>query len=108
MVLVSDGGDAGDLYLEYIARRHDRHHLNIDPELYSLWIEALITSVRECDTEFDLSVEKAWRSVLGLRYRIHDLPLLRPSFPLVDCRYLLRCDPYQFKSGRLSWVGFCR
>jgi hemoglobin-like flavoprotein len=65
MVLVSVGGDAGDLYLEYIARRHDRHHLNIEPELYGLWLEALIATVRECDTEFDLSIEKAWRSVLG-------------------------------------------
>jgi len=65
MVLVSVGGDAGDLYLEYIAKRHDRHHLNIEPELYSLWLEALITTVRECDKEFDLSVEKAWPSVMG-------------------------------------------
>ena len=65
MVLVSVGGIAGDLYLEYIAKRHDRHHLNIEPELYGLWLEALIATVREFDTEFDLSVENAWRSVLG-------------------------------------------
>ena len=65
MVLASVGGDAGDLYLEYIAKRHDRHHLNIEPDLYSLWLEALIATVREFDPEFDLSVEKAWRSVLG-------------------------------------------
>jgi hypothetical protein len=24
----------------------------------------------------------------------------------MDCRHLLHSDPYQFKSGRLSWVVF--
>ena len=65
MTMASVGGDAADLYLEYIAKRHDRHHLNIEPELYALWLEALIDTARECDDEFDDEVEKAWRSVLG-------------------------------------------
>ncbi len=72
MSMASVGGDAADLYLEYIARRHDRNHLNIEPELYELWLEALIDTVRECDTEFDLSIEKAWRSVMryGIDYMV--------------------------------------
>jgi hemoglobin-like flavoprotein len=72
MSMASVGGDAADLYLEYIARRHDRHHLNIEPELYELWLEALIDTVRECDPEFELSIEKAWRSVMryGIDYMV--------------------------------------
>ena len=72
MAMASVGGDAADLYLEYIAKRHDRHHLNIEPELYELWLEALIDTVRECDPEFDATVEKTWRSVLryGIDYMV--------------------------------------
>ena len=72
MAMASVESDAADLYLEYIAKRHDRHHLNIEPDLYDLWLEALIDTVRECDDEFDAEVEQAWRSVLryGIDYMI--------------------------------------
>ena len=72
MAMASAKGDAADLYLEYIAKRHDRHHLNIEPELYEFWLEALIDTARECDDEFDAEVEQAWRSVMryGIDYMI--------------------------------------
>lgn len=72
MAMASVGGDAADLYLEYIAKQHDHHHLNIEAEFYELWLEALIETVRECDPKFDATVEQAWRSVLrcGIDYMI--------------------------------------
>ena len=72
MAMASVESDAADLYLEYIAKRHDRHHLNIEPELYDNWLESLIDTARECDDEFDAEVEQAWRSVLryGIDYMI--------------------------------------
>lgn len=72
MAMASVGGDAADLYLEYIAKRHDRHHLNIEPELYEFWLEALVDTAREFDDEFNEEVEQAWRSVLrnGVDYMI--------------------------------------
>lgn len=70
VAMASVGGDAADLYLEYIARLHDRHHFNIEPDLYDLWLEALIDTVREFDNEFDAEIERAWRSVMsyGIEY----------------------------------------
>jgi len=68
MAMASVESDAADLYLEYIAKRHNRHHWNIEPDLYELWLDALIDTVREFDDEFDAEVEQAWRSVL--RYGI--------------------------------------
>ena len=70
--MASAEGDAAALYLEYIARRHDRHHLNIDPELYDFWLEALIDTACEFDDEFDAEVEQAWRTVMryGIAYMI--------------------------------------
>ena len=72
MAMASVQSDAADLYLEYIAKRHDRHHLNIEPELYDNWLESLIDTAREFDDEFDEEVEKAWRSVMryGIDYMI--------------------------------------
>jgi len=70
MSIASAGGDAADIYLGYIATRHDRRHLDIRPEYYDLWLESLIATVRETDPEFDPSVEESWRSVLayGVEY----------------------------------------
>ncbi len=63
--LASKGGDEADLYLGYIATRHDRHHLNIKPELYDFWVDTLIDTVRETDSQYDDDVERAWRSTLA-------------------------------------------
>lgn len=44
---------------------HNRHHLDITPELYDLWLEALVATARKFDPEWDDSVESAWRTILG-------------------------------------------
>jgi len=57
-------------YLEKIAHRHSRHEANITPELYDLWLESLIETVAEFDSQFSREVELAWRLVLstGIAY----------------------------------------
>ncbi len=50
-------------HLAEIAVKHDRHHADIPPDLYHLWLECLIDAVREFDTKFDQEVELAWRMV---------------------------------------------
>lgn len=47
------------------ARTHDRDHLDITPELYDLWLEALIETVEECDMHYNATVGKAWRKIMG-------------------------------------------
>ena len=53
-----------------IAVHHDKAHLDIRPELYDLWLECLIKSVKKYDDEFDKYIELAWRIVLsnGITY----------------------------------------
>jgi len=53
-----------------IARRHSRHDLDIRPELYDLWLEALIDSARRYDPDFTAETEAAWRDTLaaGIEY----------------------------------------
>jgi len=46
------------------AETHDRHHLDIRPELYDLWLETLIETARGVDPDWDHDVEEAWRHIL--------------------------------------------
>ena len=57
-------------YMETLAVKHNRKHLNIRPELYDIWLECLIQTVRELDSHFDDRVEMAWRVVFspGITY----------------------------------------
>ncbi|MFT3693182.1 MAG: CBS domain-containing protein [Kofleriaceae bacterium] len=47
------------------AALHDHHHRDIRPEMYALWLESLIATVRETDARCDLVTEHAWRIMMG-------------------------------------------
>lgn len=47
------------------ATTHDRNHLNIEPRLYDIWLEAIIATAREFDDQWTESIEAAWRRILG-------------------------------------------
>ena len=51
--------------LPRIAERHSRRDLDIGPELYDLFLECLIVTVRTHDPKFTSKVEAAWREVMG-------------------------------------------
>lgn len=53
-----------------IARKHNMHHRDIHPELYDLWLECLIRTVKRHDSKFSDEVELAWRLVManGITY----------------------------------------
>jgi len=57
-------------YMENIAAKHNRRGLDIRPGLYDLWLECLISSVREHDPRFTPDVELAWRLTMapGITY----------------------------------------
>jgi hemoglobin-like flavoprotein len=65
-------------YLKEIARKHDHHHLDIRPELYDLWLDALLQTVAEMDSLFRPETALAWKIVMmpGLLYLKfhHSLP----------------------------------
>lgn len=51
--------------LAELARSHNRSHHDIHPELYALWLESLLATVREVDPAYDLVVEQSWRILMG-------------------------------------------
>lgn len=59
-----------DDYISTIAERHNRQNLDIRPEFYDVWLECLITTVKQFDDESSDDVELAWRLVMtpGITY----------------------------------------
>ena len=49
-----------------VARRHSRNGLNIRPEWYELWLDALCEALRKHDTEFTPELEAKWRANMRL------------------------------------------
>ena len=69
-LLVFYGSNQADAYINKIAVSHNRHHLNVPPDFYDLWIDQLVVTVKSFDPEFSHNVELAWRLVLapGITY----------------------------------------
>ena len=65
LVLALEKGEAAIAYLEHIAWQHGRHELDIPPEMYDLWSDCLIRSVKECDPQFSEATEHAWRDAMA-------------------------------------------
>jgi hemoglobin-like flavoprotein len=51
--------------LPRIAARHSRHDLDIRPELYDIFLDCLMATVRTHDTQFSAEVEAAWRETMA-------------------------------------------
>jgi hemoglobin-like flavoprotein len=70
MVLAAEDDEKTELYLKDLAARHGRGQLNVGAELYDLWLDSLLATVKECDPQFDPQVEKAWEDVMmvGIDY----------------------------------------
>jgi hemoglobin-like flavoprotein len=54
-----------DTKLRALGESHSRMGLDIRPELYDLWLTALLHAVKEHDFEANDEVLTAWREVLG-------------------------------------------
>jgi hemoglobin-like flavoprotein len=71
MLLAAEDEEKGpDKYLRDIAERHSSRDLGIGAELYDIWLDSLLATVRECDPMCSPEVEKAWERVMmvGIHY----------------------------------------
>ena len=58
-----ESGYAGE-YLTKLARSHGPKGSNISCEMYDLWLEALLSTLLECDPGYTKEVKTAWSKVL--------------------------------------------
>ena len=71
MLLAAGDEEKGpERYLKDLANLHSRRELDVGAELYDLWIDSLLATVRQCDPQFDPHVEDAWEAVMmiGVSY----------------------------------------
>ncbi len=59
------GDPAGLRELRDRSETHDRHHLNIEPWFYELWLQSIIQTARDFDPQWTEDIENAWRTILG-------------------------------------------
>ncbi len=50
--------------LEEIGRTHSAEEMDVRPELYDIWLDAWIATMRDLDPEWNSSLESQWRSEL--------------------------------------------
>ncbi|MFL1466845.1 globin [Marinobacter sp. DUT-3] len=62
LILVARG--MSDRKLRDLGESHSRHHYDISPEWYDLWLEALLRTVRMHDPEYTPELREAWEQVL--------------------------------------------
>ncbi|RMH83986.1 globin [Pseudomonas sp. AOB-7] len=54
-----------DTKLRALGESHSRQRLDIRPELYDLWLDALLLSISAHDKACDADTRQAWREVLN-------------------------------------------
>ena len=63
--------------LRRVALIHRKEHLDIQPHMYNLWMNALLNTVSEFDPGFDDEVALSWKLAMspGITYLIHSYEL---------------------------------
>ncbi len=51
--------------MQRIATYHGSNEMNVPPHLFDLWLDCLVSTVRERDAQFEPQVEVAWRVFLA-------------------------------------------
>ena len=72
LVAAQDDGKRPTPHLDDVAARHSASQMAIGAELYDLWLDSLLATVREVDPGWSPAVEQAWESVMmvGITYLI--------------------------------------
>lgn len=65
MQLILHARGMSDRKLRALGESHNRNHYDIKPEWYTLWLEALLKTVRRHDPDYTTELGKAWREVLN-------------------------------------------
>ncbi len=62
-----DGPEDGPArHLDELAHRHSIHDLDIGAELYDYWLDSLLETVADCDSDFGQAEEQAWEEIMAV------------------------------------------
>jgi hemoglobin-like flavoprotein len=70
LLAAKDPKKGPEQYLRDLAERHSSRQLNIGAELYDLWLDSLLATVKEFDSKNSPDVQEAWEKVMmqGVSY----------------------------------------
>lgn len=61
LIMFGFGSLKAKAYMSKMGELHDRKHINVPPELYPLWVNSMVATVRDTDPEFTPEIEESWR-----------------------------------------------
>ncbi len=64
MMLAAMGKSESEAHLRRIAEVHGRKQQDVRPELYDIWLDCLVGTVKEFDPCCDANTERAWRVMM--------------------------------------------
>lgn len=64
IIMFYTGSSMADNVVRDLGQSHSRKQLDIDPSLYTFWIESLVQTIKKSDPKFTPELEAAWRKVL--------------------------------------------
>lgn len=64
LVMFSEGKPIARPSLEQLRNTHGPGRYEIRGELYGLWLECLLETLRECDPKFDQGLDQQWREAM--------------------------------------------
>ena len=65
-ILFAGGNEKGKEGLSKVRKSHSKKELNIPQEMYPLWINSFLETVKEMDTKLDEKVLSEWEEVLNI------------------------------------------
>lgn len=65
MIMFSKGSVAGQLKVKRLGETHAQDRMDITPQWYDLWVNALMKAVAKHDPKFAPALDRAWRTVLS-------------------------------------------
>ena len=72
-ILYAGGGELGTHELQRLHKSHGKKGYDIKPWMYDNWLDALMQTLAETDSQFDPHLEQRWRDAMGIAIaRIRD------------------------------------
>jgi len=60
MVMFAGGSSMAKGTVQDLGKSHSKPNLDIAPDLYAMWVQALLKTVKKYDQDFTPEIEKAW------------------------------------------------
>lgn len=65
MIMFSKGSAAGQMKVKRLGETHAQDRMDIKPQWYDMWVNALLKAVAKHDAKFTPALDRAWRTVLS-------------------------------------------